>query len=226
MPARRAPVIASLDRLHRWVLAQPPLLAATPLLRLLLAFAFIPPGLGKVAGNRFTNLGVDTQVGYFFDAFFQASSYYSFVGAAQVIAAVLLVIPRTSLLGAVLYFPIIVNVALITNALPFGNTAVITNLMVLANLYLLYWDYDRLRAVMFPRAEALPANHRAGLVAAVPSACRLVWAAAAEVAGVGLVGTVLTVTSPLQPFHATLTLLFAGLSVPVAALGLWSVRRA
>lgn len=226
MPAHGAPIVASLDRLHRWALAQPPLFAATPVIRLLLAFAFIPPGLGKVVGNRFTTLGVDTEVGYFFDAFFQASLYYGFVGAAQVTAAILLVIPRTSLMGAVLYFPIIVNIAFITNALPFGNTAIITNLMVLANLYLLCWDHDRLRGMLFPRANALPADHRAVLNAAGPSAQRFVWAAASGVAIVGLVGTVLTVTGPLQPFHARLTLLFAGLSVPVAVIGLWSVRRA
>ena len=125
-----------------------------------------------------------------------------------------------------IYFPIIVNIALITNALPFGSTGSITILMMLANLYLLCWDYDRLRQTMFPRAPALAPDHRAVLEVIVPAARRWVWVAAAGVAVVGLGGTVLTVTGPLQPFHTSLTLLITGLSVPTAALGLWSVERA
>ena len=107
--SRRAHVmwfVSALDRLHRWALSQSLLLAATPCLRVLLALGFIPPGLTKVVGHRFTSLGVDTQVGYFFDAFFTASVYYQFVGAAQVCAGVLLLLPRTSLLGALIYLAI------------------------------------------------------------------------------------------------------------------------
>ena len=33
--------------------------------RILLALGFIPSGMKKVLGNRFTNLGIDTDVGFF-----------------------------------------------------------------------------------------------------------------------------------------------------------------
>ena len=121
------------------------------------AFVAILAPEGMQLGNAgpLAEAEVDTPVGYFFDAFFQAGLYYQFVGVAQVTAGLLLLFPRTSLIGAVLYFPIIVNIAVVTNSLPFGNTGTIAVLMLLANLYLLCWDYGRLRPVLFPRAAAL-----------------------------------------------------------------------
>ena len=65
-------LVSALDRSHKWASTQPVLLAAAAFFRILLAAGFIPPGLQKVVGHRFTSLGVDTPVGYFFDAFFQA----------------------------------------------------------------------------------------------------------------------------------------------------------
>ena len=41
------------------------------LTRYLIAFAFIPSGLKKIAGERFTQLGTDTQIGFFFEALYQ-----------------------------------------------------------------------------------------------------------------------------------------------------------
>ena len=41
------------------------------LTRYLIAFAFIPSGLKKIAGKRFTQMGTDTQIGFFFEALYQ-----------------------------------------------------------------------------------------------------------------------------------------------------------
>jgi hypothetical protein len=62
-------------------------------------------------------------------------------------AALLLLIPRTALLGAMLYFPIIANICVLTYAVRFEGTRIAT-LMLLANLFLLMWDYDRLKWVL------------------------------------------------------------------------------
>ena len=73
-------------------------------------------------------------------------------------AALLLIIPRTALLGAVIYFPIILNICVLTYAVRFEGTRIAT-LMLLANLFLLVWDYDRLSHVLpFRRHDE---NHHA-----------------------------------------------------------------
>ncbi|NNK72687.1 MAG: DoxX family protein, partial [Flavobacteriaceae bacterium] len=91
----------------------------TWLVRILLAIGFLPSGLKKVLGERFTSLGVDTPVGFFFEALFQTGFYWNFLGIMQLLAAALLLIPRTSFLGALIYFPIILNIFIIVTAMGF-----------------------------------------------------------------------------------------------------------
>mgnify|MGYP001006551191 CR=1 FL=1 len=136
-----------LDKLHLQVRRHPLLQRFTQFNRLLLGIAFIAPGLTKVLGNRFTVLGLDTPVGFFFEAMYRTGFYWRFLGLAQIVASLLLLIPRTASFGAVAFFPIILNIFVITVSLKFTGTWVITGLMLLANLYLLCWDYDRLKRV-------------------------------------------------------------------------------
>lgn len=144
-----------LDHLHARLVRSRLLQRFTAFTRVLLAAGFIPPGLKKLTGEPFTSLPTSHPVGYFFDAFFQADELYVFVGLAQVAAGLLLLWPRTATLGAVIYFPIILNITIITSAIGFSGTEQITVLMTLACLWLLVWDYDRLKAI-------LPAHRAAG----------------------------------------------------------------
>ena len=138
---------SSLDSLHAGVRRNAWLRRFTVLTRVLLALGFLPSGLTKLLGNRFTVLGLDSPVGFFFEAFYRSGFYWNFIGAAQLAAAALLVIPRTATLGALVYFPIILNIFVITVSVGFQGTPFITGLMLLANLYLLCWDYDRLKCL-------------------------------------------------------------------------------
>ncbi len=142
-----------LDRLHAQIVRSRFLQRFTAFTRVLLAIGFIPPGLKKLSGEPFTQLPTSHPVGYFFDAFFQAGELYLFVGLAQVAAGLLLLWPRTATLGAVIYFPIILTIAIITNAIGFQGTEQITVLMTLACLWLLVWDYDRLKAILPTRTS-------------------------------------------------------------------------
>jgi uncharacterized membrane protein YphA (DoxX/SURF4 family) len=126
-------------------------------LRVLMAVGFIPPGLTKLLDNRFTILGVDTPIGYFFDALYQTGFYYQFIGLSQVLAGVLLLIPRFATLGALIYFPIIINIFVITVSMHFQGTPVITSLMLLAITFLLWWDFDRLRPIVAGPRSISPA---------------------------------------------------------------------
>jgi hypothetical protein len=118
-----------------------------------LALGFIPSGIVKVMGERFTALPSNHPLGHYFDALYLTGYYYTFIGVSQLIAALLLLIPRTTLLGAILYFPIILNICVLTYAVRFEGTRIAT-LMLLANLFLLVWDYDRLKHVLPLRVPA------------------------------------------------------------------------
>lgn len=136
---------SSLDRAHARVREHRYLKFFTVFTRILLALGFVPSGITKVRGNRFTILGIDNPVGFFFEAMYRTGFYWRFLGLCQLAAAALLVIPRTATIGALVYFPLILNIFVITVSLHFQGTPVITGLMLLANLYLLCWDYDKLK---------------------------------------------------------------------------------
>ena len=154
-----------LDRVHRAVLRLPALAAFTVATRLLLAIGFIPPGLRKTLGHRFTLIPPEgSAVGQFFEGFFQSGEYYGFVGLMQVAAGVMLLVPGTpgtALLGALLYLPIMVNIFVITVAMQFRGTWVIVGAMLLANLYLLAWDRSRLGIIATRRIGGAVRRNRA-----------------------------------------------------------------
>jgi len=117
--------------------------------RILLALAFIPSGLKKVLGERFTILDIETSVGFFFEALYRTGWYYNFLGFMQLLVAVLILIPRITTLGALLYLPIIINIFIIVVAMHFTGTPYIVGLMLIANLYLLFWDYNKIKKIVF-----------------------------------------------------------------------------
>lgn len=125
--------------------------------RITLAASFIIAGYVKIVGERFAaGLPSNNPLGHYFDALYLTGYYYTFIGIAQIITAILLLIPRTSLLGALMYFPIIVNICVLTYATRFDGTRIVT-IMVLASLFLLIWDYDRLKHILpFRQPETKP----------------------------------------------------------------------
>jgi uncharacterized membrane protein YphA (DoxX/SURF4 family) len=116
--------------------------------RIALALGFIPSGIVKIMGERFASgLSNNHPLGHYLEALHNTEYYYTFIGIAQLAIAVLLLIPRTALLGALMYFPIILNICVLAYAVRFEGTR-ITTFMVLANLYLLCWDYDRIKYIL------------------------------------------------------------------------------
>lgn len=128
----------------------------TAFTRVLLAIGFIPPSYKKIVHEPFTSLPDSNPVGHYFNALYQTGFYYEFLGWGQMIAAILLLIPRTSHLGALLFLPIIANIAVLTASVGFKGTWVITILMTLAATYLVAWEYDRLKPIIFSTREDKP----------------------------------------------------------------------
>lgn len=117
--------------------------------RIALAMGFLPSGFVKIMGERFTSLSVNHPMGAYLEALHHTGYYYTCIGVAQVLAAILLLIPRTATFGVLLYFPIILNIAVLSHAVRFEGSLISSPLMVLACVYLILWDYDKIKYV-FP----------------------------------------------------------------------------
>ena len=116
--------------------------------RVALAAGFFFAGYVKIMGERFTDLHSNHPMGHYLDAIYDTGYYYTFVGILQVAAAIMLLIPRTATLGAVIYFPIILNIAILSHSVCFIGSLHSSPLMVLSNIYLLCWDYDKLKYML------------------------------------------------------------------------------
>lgn len=141
----------TLDIIHGKMTTSRILQIFTATTRLLLFVGFTPPSIVKILNRPFTVLPDSNPVGHYFNALYQTGFYYQFIGWAQLIAAILLLFPRTAHLGALMFFPIILNIAVLTTSVGFKGTWMVTIFMALAALWLVAWDYDRLKPVLFGR---------------------------------------------------------------------------
>jgi len=138
-----------LDSLHVSITRRRSLQLFTAFTRILLGIGFIFPSIPKILHKPFTILPDSNPVGHYFNALYETGFYYEFIGWAQLTAALLLLLPRTSHLGALMFLPIIANVAVLTTSVGFKGTWLVTILMLLAATWLAVWDYDRLKPIVF-----------------------------------------------------------------------------
>lgn len=118
------------------------------LTRYILAFAFIPSGMKKILGQRFTSISTDNPIGYFFEALYRTGMYWNFLGWGQLIAAVLMMTQLFATLGNLIFFFIITNIFFITVSMHFTGTWLIALLMLFASTCLLLWDLNRLQYII------------------------------------------------------------------------------
>ena len=131
--------------------------------RFALAAGFIPSGLVKIMGERFTSLPVNHPMGHYLESLHHTGYYYPFIGVMQLTAALLLLLPRTATLGALLYLPIILNICILSFAVRFEGSMLTSPLMVLANVYLLCWDYHKLKYIIVGAPEAIDTERQSQL---------------------------------------------------------------
>ncbi|MEC8683494.1 MAG: hypothetical protein VXX80_07410, partial [Bacteroidota bacterium] len=118
--------------------------------RCTLALGFILAGYVKIIDERFASgLSIKHPMGAYLEALHHTGFYYPFIGVIQIIAGILLIIPRTVILGGLLYFPIILNIWVLSWAVRFEGSLFTSTLMVLANVYILLYNYERLKFI-FP----------------------------------------------------------------------------
>jgi uncharacterized membrane protein YphA (DoxX/SURF4 family) len=145
-------LIACADRLHARVRHVRALGRFAWVVRVLLASAFLPSGLTKLLGMPFTRLDPRaSEVGRLFAALqHDFGGLYPFIGACQLAAAVLLLVPRTTLVGALVHLPITAGIVVITTTVGFRGTWLIAWLMLLGVLFLVCWDWHRVKALFDP----------------------------------------------------------------------------
>jgi len=120
--------------------------------RYLIGGAFVFSSIIKIKGKRFTTYSQeDAPLGsamHFFEVLYQTGGYWQFIGWAQLLAGFLLMTQRYAKLGALVNFPILLNVFVITISMDFGGTPVITGLMLAANVMLLIWHWGELKSLI------------------------------------------------------------------------------
>lgn len=117
-------------------------------IRFLVGFAFIPSGLKKLLGERFTSIGTDNPIGYYFEAMYRTGFYWEFLGFCQLLTAFLLFTQKFATLGALMFFSIILNICVLTISMHFTGTWIITSLMLFAATVLLAWDWNKLKPIL------------------------------------------------------------------------------
>ena len=142
-----------LDSIHEKMTRNRVLQIFTIFTRFILFVGFTPPSITKILNKPFTILPDSNPVGAYFNALYNTGFYYQFIGWSQLIVAILLIFPRTAHFGALMFLPIIVNIAVLTTSVGFVGTWLVTILMSLAAAWLVAWDYDRLKPVLFYKRE-------------------------------------------------------------------------
>lgn len=137
-----------LDHLHLWFRQNFWLWLFSIFTRLALAAGFLGAGIVKILGERFTDLHNKQPMGHYLEALFYTGDYYTSIGIFQVLAALLLLFPRTVLLGVLIYLPIILNICILSFSVRFEGSLFTSPMMVIANLYLLWWNYDRVKYLL------------------------------------------------------------------------------
>ena len=121
----------------------------TIFLRYLVGSAFVFASIVKIQSQRFTTeSGANNPINsawHLFETLYSSGIYWNFIGWGQLLAGLILMTQRWSTIGAIIFLPIIANVFIITISYEFGGTPVITFLMLLANIYLLLWDWNKLK---------------------------------------------------------------------------------
>ena len=81
--------------------------------------------------------------------------YAQFIAGSQIIAGLLLFTQRFATLGAVLTFPIIPNIFMVTVSLKWQGTPYVNAFLILMNAWLLAYDYHKLKFILTDKPAAL-----------------------------------------------------------------------
>jgi len=116
-------------------------------IRLVAGTLFIPSGLLKIQGYRFSMYCPQMYSGSFFYELQQTGVYWKFLGFCQLLTSLLLFSQRYTAFSALLYFSICVNIfVFVVGAGLSEKTIIMIPLLVIA-LVLIIWDWSLIRVL-------------------------------------------------------------------------------
>lgn len=124
-------------------------------LRILIGFGFLPAGLKKVLGERFTDAGNVGAFHEFLHAFWATGPLYRFVGIVQLTGALLLMTQRFAAIGAALLLPVLSVIAVFVWSTAGVPTIATATLMLCGVIALLLWDLHKWRALFASDRQAM-----------------------------------------------------------------------
>jgi uncharacterized membrane protein YphA (DoxX/SURF4 family) len=126
-------------------------------IRYVLGTSFIWASILKIQGVRFTPQSAENEpinsLNHLFESMYQSGFYWHFIGWGQLVTGFLLMSQRFSTLGAVVFFPIMLNIFIITVSFDWVGVLPITLIMLLINIYLLLWDWNKLKFITLPKPQ-------------------------------------------------------------------------
>lgn len=81
--------------------------------------------------------------------------YARFIAVAQAVTGLLLFSQRFATLGAVLLFPILLNILMVTISLEWQGTPYVNGVLILLNIWLLIYDYPKLKFILSDHTESV-----------------------------------------------------------------------
>lgn len=81
--------------------------------------------------------------------------YARFIAGAQIVTGLLLFSQRFATLGAILLFPIILNIFMVTVSLGWAGTPYVNLFLLLLNAWLLIYDYPKLKFIFSDHTESV-----------------------------------------------------------------------
>lgn len=129
----------------------------TILLRYSFGASFVFSSIFKIEVIRFTpesgkNEPINS-LAHFLETMYQSSVYWNFIGWGQLTVGFLLMSQIFSTIGAVAFFPVIINIFVITISFDSTNVLIITFLMVFGTIYLLLWDWNKVKFITLPNPQ-------------------------------------------------------------------------
>jgi uncharacterized membrane protein YphA (DoxX/SURF4 family) len=126
-------------------------------IRYLLGTSFVWASILKIQGRRFTPQSAEHEpinsLNHFFESMYQSGLYWHFIGWGQLMAGFLLMSQIFSTLGAVVFFPLMLNIFIITISFGWVGVLHVTLPMLLINIYLLLWDWNKLKFVALSKPQ-------------------------------------------------------------------------
>lgn len=113
--------------------------------RIILGVVFLSSGIGKFYGSS----GL-IGPGWLFEELDKHNLllFAIFIAVAELVIGYLLLIRRFATFGAVALFPMILNILIIVISLEWQGTPYIDGVFLLMNIYLLYYDYEKLLPIL------------------------------------------------------------------------------